>query len=103
MPNAYDQGSLVRVDVTISDVVPLNPVDPDALFWALQPPGGVEVVYQFGAPGSPIIRDGRGLYHVVVDLTNPVGGGLWQGRWYSTGNGQAAAPWRAYATPRNVP
>ncbi len=97
--STYDQGDVVRVDVAFSRGGVA--VDPSGgVYFALLPPGGVEVVYKYGVDPA-IVRDGAGAYHLLVD-TSP-SGGFWKGRWYSTGVGQAAVPWECYVTPTNVP
>lgn len=101
-PNSYDQGTLINANVTITDTKTGAPVDPTALKFAFTPPGGVETVYSYPGGGGQIVRDGVGLYHVLVDTT-PGPGGRWEGRWYSTGTGQAAVPWAAHVVAADVP
>lgn len=90
-PSEYQQGDLVRVDLAV--LSGSTPIDPTRLFFTLRLPSGTETTVEYGV-GTDIIRDGTGLYHILVDTT--AAAGWYEGRWFSTGTGQAAVPWHAF-------
>jgi hypothetical protein len=75
-----EEGSLVAIDVSITDEETGDPVDPTELRFVLEHPDGTE-------EESPIVHDGVGAFHVDVVLSAP---GRWRWRWWSAGIGQAS-------------
>jgi hypothetical protein len=103
---AFPIGSLVRVtalftraptageidDGTASDVTDWQPIDPDTVTAFVMAPDATVTEYEYtGDPVVGVIRDDVGSYH--VDLT-PDAAGVWNFRFVSTGNGQAASEHR---------
>lgn len=80
----YDIGQLVRSSVTFE--VSGTPTDPGGVFVEYRSPSGVETTLEYGTDAA-LVKDDTGDYHVDIDADE---GGDWYGRWYSTGNGQAA-------------
>lgn len=94
--NEYPQGELVRATGTFVDALALTPVDPAVVHFQLQVPGQPGITYTYGVDVQ-VVRDSAGVYHIDLDTTPAAG--LWTGRWYSTGTGQASVPWAAFVIP----
>lgn len=75
-----EEGSLVAIDVSITDEETGVPVDPTELRFVVEDPDGTEAE-------PDIVHDAVGAYHVDVVLSAP---GRWRWRWWSAGVGQAS-------------
>src|SRR5665213_3492453 len=67
-PPHYDY-VLVRFSGTFADASG-NAVDPSSVEFTQRLRGGPEVTHTYNAPGSPIVRDSTGAYHIDMDTTN---------------------------------
>lgn len=74
---------LVRVKAAFTDDAG-DPADPTTVTFRIRTPAGVESAYAFGGPGGEVVRDGLGLYHVDVTVTE-------SGRWHFRTEGSAPA------------
>jgi hypothetical protein len=88
----YDQGDLVRLTSTFTDLTG-QPVDPNSVQIVVQKPDGTESTHI----GPEVVHDATGTYH--FDLT-PDQTGVWNYRWESFGPGQAAEPGQFRVRPR---
>ncbi len=59
--------------------------------------GGTWTEYTYGVPGSPIVRDAPGMYHVDLDTTGQPG--MYTGEWASNGVGKALDAIKQWVDP----
>ena len=88
MAEVFDVGDLVSLKGTFRNPETWVGIDPGAIFCAIKNPAGTEVLYQYGIPGSPVVREALGVYYIHYSIAAD-GEHYW--RFHSTGTGQAAA------------
>lgn len=76
-------GASLRVRFVILDAESGQAVDPPVLTLSYGPTTAALTTTTYGAPGSPIVRDNTGNYH--VDLGPLTAAGLWRGTLVASG------------------
>lgn len=93
--NTYDLGDKIRSSVIFRRITDTAVLDPDVVKFSFCTPDGTVTTYVY-LDGAEIVRDDEGEYHVDISLDTK---GTWYHRWFSTGNGQAAAEERIEVRP----
>ena len=91
MPATFQKGDLVRCTGTFTTQAGVAQ-DPTAVNFAFTNPAGTTTTYTYGTH-TQLVRSSTGVFYVDVDASST---GLWHGRWYATGTGQAAVETKFY-------
>lgn len=85
--NTYTDGELVKCTGTFKDE---NDVvaDPSTVTFVYETPAGAVTELVYGTDAE-VVKDSTGVYYVNLDTTGVPG--TWKYRFFSSGNGQAAA------------
>lgn len=86
MSNSYDKGDLLRVAAEFTDDDDVVQ-DPAQVYAAVRLPSGVVTTLHYGVDAA-LVKASTGVYYVDIDCATT---GTYKYRFYSTGNGQAAA------------
>lgn len=91
--NSYQAGNQLKVAASFAQGV--TAIDPTVVMFKFHAPGGAVTTYTYGTDAQ-LIRDGVGLYHIVLTLATS---GTWAYQFLSTGTGQAAYQTEFFVQP----
>jgi hypothetical protein len=83
----YNLGAVVRLAAVFRDKALGGVLDPDAIKLTITDPSGNETTHVYGT-GDVIERTDEGTYQAFVECDAV---GMWEARWWSEGEGQAAS------------
>jgi hypothetical protein len=86
-PEHHDLGDLVEVTGTFTDPADDTALDPDVVNLSFIDPSGSVTTWVYGTD-EEVEKSATGVYVAYIDADEA---GTWYYRWWSTGDGQAAA------------